>query len=104
MRNNRTELKSDIEGVRTELQSDIEGVRTELQTEIDDMKDDLLRINVILENDVSQKINVIAEGHDFLKMNLEEARRMESKREKMELEIIDNHLEILKIKSHLRLA
>ncbi len=59
---------------------------------------------LILENDISKKIDIIGEGHDFLKGSLDRALQMECKREKMELEIISLRMDVNKIKKHLDIA
>lgn len=56
---------------------------------------------ITLENDISRKIDIIGEGHDFLKQRLDDALQMEKKRESMELEMINLRMEIKKIKEHL---
>ena len=61
----------------------------------------VLRTQMLLENEISSKIDVIGEGHDFLKMRLEEALQMESKRERMELEILNLSMKVKAIDSRL---
>lgn len=63
-----------------------------------------MRIELTIENDISKKIDIIGEGHDFLKQRLDEALQMEKKRESMELEIINLRMEVKKIKEHLDIA
>ena len=60
-----------------------------------------LRTQMLLENEISSKIDVIGEGHDFLKMRLEEALQMESKRERMELEILNLSMKVKAIERRL---
>lgn len=62
------------------------------------------RIELTIENDISKKIDIIGEGHDFLKQRLDDALQMEKKRESMELEIINLWMEVKKIKEHLDIA
>ena len=62
------------------------------------------KTNLTIENDISKKIDIIGEGHDFLKQRLDEALQMEKKRESMELELINLRMEIKKIKEHLDIA
>lgn len=64
----------------------------------------LTKTNLTIENDISKKIDIIGEGHDFLKQHLDEALQMEKKRESMELELINLRMEIKKIKEHLDIA
>lgn len=62
------------------------------------------RIELTIENEISKKIDIIGEGHDFLKQRLDDALQMEKKRESMELELINLRMEIKKIKEHLDIA
>ena len=59
---------------------------------------------LMLENEISRKIDIIGEGHDFLKESLTKALQMEYKREKMELEIVSLRMDVNKIKKHLDIA
>ena len=60
--------------------------------------------NVIMETEISRKIDVIGEGHDFLNQRLDSASQMEKKREHMELELINLRMDVKKIKEHLNIA
>lgn len=71
---------------------------------IDQVKNMALQTQLLIENEISKKINIIGEGHDFLKMRLEEALRLEKVRERMELEIMDLRMEVKKIKVHFNIA
>ena len=71
---------------------------------INQVRDMTLQTQLLIENEISPKINIIGEGHDFLKMRLEEALRLEKARERMELEIVDLRMEVKKIKAHLNIA
>lgn len=71
---------------------------------IDQVKDMVLQTHLLIENEISKKINIIGDGHDFLKMRLEEALRLEKVRERMELEIMDLRMEVKKIKAHFQIA
>ena len=68
------------------------------------VKDMILQTQLLIENEISRKINIIGDGHDFLKMRLEEALRLEKVRERMELEIMDLRMEVKKIKAHFQIA
>ena len=63
-----------------------------------------LRTQMTLENEISRKIDAIGEGHDFLKMRLNDAMQLELKREQMELEIMNLRMEVKKIKMHFNIA
>lgn len=71
---------------------------------LDEMDRKITSVQITLENDTNRKIDVIGEGHDFLKKRLNEALQMEQKREQMELELINLRIEIKKIKEHLDIA
>jgi len=90
-------------------QAEKEGIKmTEIEQLILEKLDELDRkvtsVRITLENDTNKKIDIIGEGHDFLKKRLNEALQMEQKREHMELELINLRMEIKKIKEHLDIA
>lgn len=62
------------------------------------------KTQILLETDISRKIDVIGEGHDFLKMHLNDALSLDLKREAMELQIINLRMEVSKIKEKLDIA
>ena len=71
---------------------------------LEEMNRKLTSVQITLENDTNRKIDVIGDGHDFVKKRLSEALQMEEKREHMELELINLRMEIKKIKEHLDIA
>ena len=75
-----------------------------LSKRIDMVDQKVAKTNLTIENNISKKIDIIGEGHDFLKQRLDEALQMEKKRESMELELINLRMEIKKIKEHLDIA
>lgn len=75
-----------------------------LNQKIDKVDQKVTKTNLTIENDLSKKIDIIGEGHDFLKQRLDDALQMEKKRESMELELINLRMEIKKIKEHLDIA
>ncbi len=113
----RVELKEEIQGVRVELKEEIQGVKVELKEEIQGvtiaLKEEIRevrkiadkaleigsRTKLILENDISKKIDVIGEGHYFLALRLEEASRMDKKWERLELELINLRMEFKEMKA-----
>lgn len=79
--------------------------RTDMVNEKVEMVDQkVTKTNLTIENEISRKIDIIGEGHDFLKRRLDESLQMEKKRESMELELINLRMEIKKIKEHLDIA
>lgn len=75
-----------------------------LNQNIERVDEKVTKTNLTIENEISKKIDIIGEGHDFLKQRLDEALQMEKKRESMELELINLRMEIKKIKEHLDIA
>lgn len=71
---------------------------------LDDLNGKVTSVQLTLENETNRKIDVIGEGHDFLKQRLDEALQFEKKRESMELELINLRMEVKKIKEHLSIA
>lgn len=111
------EVKTDLAGVKEELagvKTDLAGVKedlAEVKTELkavsrkaDEAYNLALETRLIMENHISRKIDIIGEGHDFLKQRLNEALQMEVKRERMELEMVNMRMDINKIKSALNIA
>ena len=75
-----------------------------LNQKIERVDEKVTKTNLTIENEISKKIDIIGEGHDFLKQRLDDALQMEKKRESMELELINLRMEIKKIKEHLDIA
>ena len=76
----------------------------QMDTRLDRMEKDVFNTRLLVENEISKKIDIIGEGHDFLKQHLSDALKMEKKRERMELEIVNLQIEVKKIKEHLDIA
>ena len=93
-------LTDDMQSVKQEVQS----VRKDMRSMDLRLSSEIQKLKVTLENDISRKIDIIGEGHDFLKQRLDEALLMEKKREAMELELINLRKEEKKIKEHLHIA
>lgn len=92
-----TEMIQAIYQDMQELKKQVSSLDEKLTTET-------TKIKISLENDISKKIDIIGEGHDFLKQRLDDALQMEKKRESMELELVNLRMEIKKIKEHLNIA
>lgn len=75
-----------------------------VDAKVDMVNDRVTKTNLLIENEISKKIDIIGEGHDFLNRRLDDALQMEVKREKMELELINLRMEVNKIKTHLDIA
>ena len=76
----------------------------ELDQKVVKLDQESIRTQLLIENEISKKIDIIGEGHDFLKQNLDDALKMEKKRESMELQLINHKIEIDKIKRHANIA
>ena len=61
-------------------------------------------MGLMLENEISKKIDAIGEGHDYLKRNLDDALRVEKDNEWMELNILNLRMDVRKIKDKLAMA
>ena len=61
-------------------------------------------MGLMLENEISKKIDAIGEGHDYLKRNLDDALRGEKDKEWMELNILNLRMDVRKIKDKLAMA
>lgn len=96
-------LGRDLNEVK-EKTSRIEERTTRIEERTSRIEERTTRIEIDIENDLSKKIDIIGEGHDFLKQRLDDALKMEKKRESMELELINIRMEIRKIKEHLDIA
>lgn len=61
-------------------------------------------MGLMLENEISKKIDAIGEGHDYLKRKLDDALRVEKDKEWMELNILNLRMDVRKIKDKLAMA
>lgn len=75
-----------------------------IEDRVTGIEDRVTRMELTIENGISKKIDMIGEGHDFLKQRLDEALQFEKKREGMELELINHRMEINKTKDGLDIA
>lgn len=91
------EVSKQIGGLRAEVYEQIDGLRKETGG----LREDIQKTRLLLEQDISKKIDVIGEGHDFLKNRLENAMRLERDRERMDLELINLRIEVRKIQERL---
>ena len=79
----------------------IDNLESCLSERIDAVQKETTRTRLLLENEYSRKIDVIGEGHDFLKRSLKKALQMERKREKMELDILNLQIDMKEVKTYL---
>ena len=96
-------LETRLDGVETRLN----GVETRLngvETRLENVETELTKVWITMEQDISRKIDVIGEGHDFLKIRIAEVEKKGAKSERMELEVINLGMDVKKIKQHIALA
>ena len=80
------EVKSDLTEVKKEV-AEVKSDLTEVKREVAEVKSDLTEVKLTLENEVNKKINIIAEGHLDLNRKFDEALKIESEKEMMNLRI-----------------
>ena len=110
MRSDISELKSDV----SELKADVAVLKTEvsiLKSDMRTVKDDIADLEagqrdlyLLIENDISKKINIIGEGHFFVMKNLKELRGFQEEKEMMDLKILDLQIEMKRVKRYLKIA
>ena len=110
MKSDISELKSDV----SELKADVAVLKTEvsiLKSDMRTVKDDIADLEagqrdlyLLIENDISKKINIIGEGHFFVMKNLKELRGFQEEKEMMDLKILDLQIEMKRVKRHLKIA
>ena len=98
-----TGIENKVEGIEDRV-TGIENKVAVIEDRVTGIEDRVTRMELTIENDISQKIDIIGEGHDFLKQRLDEALQFEKKREGMELELINHRMEINKMKDRLDIA
>ena len=97
-------LKEDVRILKIEvktLREDVDGLieKTDrLNSRMDKVESAIVRLDTTIENKIWKAIKVTGEGHDFLKMGVEEARSMQVKNEWMEIHILKLESDMLKVK------
>lgn len=117
MRSDISELKSDVSELKADvavLKTDVAVLKTEvsiLKSDMRTVKDDIADLEagqrdlyLLIENDISKKINIIGEGHFFVMKNLKELRGFQEEKEMMDLKILDLQIEMKRVKRHLKIA
>ena len=112
-----SELKADVSVLKTDvsvLKADVAELKTEvsvLKSDMRTVKDDIADLEagqrdlyLLIENDVSKKINIIGEGHFFVMKNLKELRGFQEEKEMMDLKILDLQIEMKRVKRYLKIA
>ena len=79
-------MKQEIREVKKEV-AEVKSDLTEVKREVAEVKSDLTEVKLTLENEVNKKINIIAEGHLDLNRKFDEALKIESEKEMMNLRI-----------------
>lgn len=98
-----TELKANV----SVLQRDVRLMKYDmnvLKDKVIDLEAGQKQIHVLIENEVSKKINVVGEGHFFVMKTLSELRGFQEEKEMMDLKILDLQIEMKKIKQYLKIA
>jgi len=72
-----------------------------LEEELHHTKEEVKTLRVIMENDMSRQIKIIAEGHLDLSRKLDEALRIENEREILKIRLVSLESEIRDIKRRL---
>jgi chromosome segregation ATPase len=124
MKSDISELKTDMSVLKTDvavLKTDVAVLKTDvavLKTEVSVLKSDMRTVKddiadleagqrelyLLIENDVSKKINIIGEGHFFVMKNLKELRGFQEEKEMMDLKILDLQIEMKRVKRYLKIA
>ena len=73
-------------------------IANETKAELSELKKEVAQLRSIVEHDLRKQIQIIGEGHDFLKMKLDMAINMEKERERMWLEILSLRMDMKKVK------
>ncbi len=90
-------LKKEVKVLRKEVDVLKEQV-TQLNSRMEDVEGAVVRLDTTIENKIWKAIKVTGEGHDFLKMGVEEARSMQVKNEWMEIHILKLESDMLRVK------
>ena len=83
---------------------EVKNKTTRIEDRVTGIEDRVTRMELTIENDITEKIDMTGEGRDFLKQRLDEALQFEKKRKGMEWELINHRMEINKIKDRLDIA
>lgn len=79
-------------------------IANETKEEVKELKKEVKQLRTIVEQDIRKQIQLIGEGHDFLKMKLDMAINMEKERERMWLEIVNLRMDMRVVKEKLCIA
>ena len=79
-------------------------IANETKEEVKELKKEVKQIRVMIEEDLRKQIQIIGEGHDFLKSKLDMAINMEKERERMWLEIVNLRMDMRIVKEKLCIA
>ncbi len=79
-------------------------IANETKEEVKELKKEVKQLRTVIEHDIRKQIQLIGEGHDFLKMKLDMAINMEKERERMWLEIVNLRMDMRVVKEKLCIA
>lgn len=68
------------------------------------LTDEVSKVRMLIENDISRKIDIIGEGHDFLNRRVDNAVEQGARWEKIELGQLNLKIEVDKIRNQVSLA
>lgn len=74
------EKLNEINSNMNEMRQDI----TDLKQRVTVIENKVTRIEMVIENEISKKIDIIGEGHDFLKQRLSDALKIEARLDERE--------------------
>ena len=105
-----SEVKKDVAELKQDvivLQEDVAVLKqgaAKMQKEITGLQQGLHSLKLIVENDLSKKINVIAEGHSFVWERLEDVSKRQKDRDRLALELIDLRTDMRQVKAAIGMA
>lgn len=111
------ELKTDVRELKDKVQvlnddvqdmkSDVQNLKDKVQVLQDDtrvLKDDVRGLQLTLENETNRNIRIVAEGHLDLSRKLDDALKVESERELMQLRVNVLENDMRKVKEKVGIA
>lgn len=117
MKEDISELKSDVANLKTDVKNlkiDMVGLKTDvesLKSDMLDVKEKVINLesgqrelHLLVENEISKKINIVGEDHFFVMKALNELRGFQEEKEMMDLKILDLQIEMKRVKKVLKIA
>ena len=98
-----SDMQDGFDKMNSDTQSSFDKVYSTLQEEFNNVYAEFKDIQMTLENEINKKIQLIAEGHFDLNQKLDEALRVENKKELMLLRLTRVENEVRRIKERITL-